>query len=42
MLNQTVPFEQQDFHSNLKNSDISTEEYKVYFANWKEKEFETR
>jgi hypothetical protein len=26
VLNQTVPFEQQDLHSNLKNWDISAEE----------------
>jgi hypothetical protein len=36
ILNQTVPFEQQDFHSNLKNSDISEEEYKTYLEDWKE------
>jgi hypothetical protein len=42
ILNQTVPFEQQDFHSNLKNSDISEEEYKAYLVDWKEKEFQTR
>jgi hypothetical protein len=42
ILNQTVPFEQQDFHSNLKNSDISEEEYKAHLEYWKEKGFQTR
>jgi hypothetical protein len=42
ILNKTVPFEQQDFHSNLKNLDISDEEYKAYLEDWKEKGFETR
>jgi hypothetical protein len=40
VLNQTVSFEQQDFHSNLKNSDISDEEYKAYLEDWKEKGFQ--
>jgi hypothetical protein len=37
VLNQTVPFEQEDFHSNLKNFDISEEEYKAYLMDLKEK-----
>jgi hypothetical protein len=42
VLNQTVPFEQEDFHSNLKNSDIIEEEFKAYLVDWKEKGFQMR
>jgi hypothetical protein len=42
VLNEIVPFEQQDFHSNLKNSDISEEVHKAYLVDWKEKRFQTR
>jgi hypothetical protein len=32
VLNKTDPFEQQDFYSNLKNSDMRVEEYNEYLA----------
>jgi hypothetical protein len=42
VLNQTILFEEQDFNSNLKNSDISEDDYNRHLVEWKEKEFETR
>jgi hypothetical protein len=42
VLNQSVIFEQQDFHSNLKNPNISVKEYKAYLVDLEEKEFQSR
>jgi hypothetical protein len=42
VLNKSEPFAQVDFHSTLRDSDISDKDYQTYLENWKEKMFPNR
>jgi hypothetical protein len=42
VLNKSEPFTQVDFHSTLRDSDISDKDYEAYLVDWKEKMFTNR
>jgi hypothetical protein len=42
VLYNSEPFAQLDFHSTLRDSDISDKDYKTYLVDWKEKVFSNR
>jgi hypothetical protein len=37
VFNNSEPFAQVDFHSTLRDSDISDKDYEAYLVDWKEK-----
>jgi hypothetical protein len=42
VLNKSEPFTQVDFHSTLRDSDISDKDYEAYLVDWKKKMFTNR